>query len=321
MAGSHTPPPPPLPGGRPPVPPGGLSGEERGYRPGKAELVAALTTDLAGETADLLPLLAGLGEADWDAPTPAEGWSIRDQVTHLAFFDDTTLLSLRDRAAFLAQRDELQALGDRFPDVIAEQHRHLPGGYCLEWLASSRASLIEAYQGVDPGTTLPWYGPDFSVPTSVTGRLMETWAHGQDIADAIGVTRQPTARLRHVADIGIRAFAFCFQGRGLAVPAQPVRVELAGPAVSPASAAVPAQTWTWGPPEAADRVTGEALDFCLVVTQRRNVADTGLAVAGDVATRWISIAQAFAGPPTDPRPPAPAGPPTDPRPRRDRETQ
>ena len=202
-------------------------------RPGKEELVAALAMDLAGETADLLPLLAGLGEADWDASTPAAGWSIRDQVTHLAFFDDATLLSLRDRAAFLAQRDELRALGPRFPDVIAEQHRHLPGGYCLEWLASSRASLVEAYKAVDPAIRLPWYGPDYSVPVSVTGRIMETWAHGQDIADALGVARRPTQRLRHVADIGIRAFAFCFQGRGLAVPAQPIRAELAGPPTEP----------------------------------------------------------------------------------------
>ena len=273
-------------------------------RTGRAELVAALATDLAGETADLLPPLARLGEADWDAPTPAEGWSIRDQVTHLAFFDDATVLSLRDRAAFLAQLGELRALGDRFPDVIAGQHRHLPGGYCLEWLASSRAGLIDAYRAADPAVRLPWYGPDLSVPASVTGRIMETWAHGQDIADAIGLDRQPTARLRHVADIGIRALAFSFRGRGLPVPSQPVRVELAGP---------DGDGWTWGPADADDRVTGDALDFCLVVTQRRNIADTGLAVAGDVATRWISIAQAFAGPPTSPRP-ALAGPPTGPRP-------
>jgi uncharacterized protein (TIGR03084 family) len=282
---------------------------------GKAELVVVLTTDLAGETADLLPLLTRLGEAEWDAPTPAAGWSIRDQVTHLAFFDDATLLSLRDRAAFLAQRDELLALGDRFSDVIVEQHRHLPGGFCLEWLASSRASLIEAYKAVDPATRLPWYGPDFSVPASITGRLMETWAHGQDIADATGAVRQPTARLRHVADIGIRAFAFCFQGRGLAVPAQPVRVELAGPRVPgprvpgprvpgprvpgagvPGESAPP-ETWTWGPDDAENRVTGDALDFCLVVTQRRHLADTAIVVHGEAALDWLRIAQAFAGPP------------------------
>jgi uncharacterized protein (TIGR03084 family) len=280
---------------------------------GKRELVLRLADDLAAETAALLPLLAGLGEAGWDTPTPAEGWSIRDQVTHLAFFDDTSLLSTRDARAFIAGREELRSLGDRFPDEIARQHRHLPGGYCLEWLASSRAALIRAYKEADPAIRLPWYGPDFSVAASITGRLMETWAHGQDIADCLGVVRQPTGRLRHVADIGIRALAFCFSSRGLPVPQEPVYVELAGPAAAGGSegsspragtAAGTPQPWTWGPSDAVNRVTGDALDFCLVVTQRRNVADTGLTVTGDVAAEWIAIAQAFAGRPTGPRPPA-----------------
>ena len=132
-----------------------------------------------------------------------------------------------------------------------------------------------------------------SVPSSITGRLMETWAHGQDIADTVGVVRAPSARLRSVADLGVRTFAFCFRQRGLPVPAEPVLVELTGPG---------AQTWTWGPPEAANRVEGDLLDFCLVVTQRRNVADTALRVTGPVAAAWISIAQAFAGGPTTPAP-------------------
>ncbi|HTU74836.1 MAG TPA: TIGR03084 family metal-binding protein [Trebonia sp.] len=289
----------------------------------RRELVFRLADDLAGETAGLLPLLARLGEADWDAPTPAAGWSIRDQVTHLAFFDDTSLVSIRDRAAFIAGREELRSLGDRFPDVIAEQHRHLPGGYCLEWLASSRAALVRAYKEADHAVRLPWYGPDFSVAASITGRLMETWAHGQDIADCLGVVRPPTGRLRHVADIGIRALPFSFASRGLPVPREPVYVELAAPPPpagtpggsggSPSRAGTAGGSggppaWTWGPPDAANRVTGDALDFCLVVTQRRNVADTGLTVTGDVAAAWIAVAQAFAGRPTDPRPPAAAGP-------------
>lgn len=268
----------------------------------KALLLASLANDLAGETADLMAILSRLGEADWDTATPAAGWTVRDQVTHLAFFDDTALLSLRDRAAFLAQTAEFRALGGRFGDVVAAQHRHMAGGFAREWFASSRARLIEAFRTADPSARLPWYGPDFSVPAAITGRLMETWAHGQDIADALGVARQPTARLRHVAHIGVRARAFSFQGRGLPVPETPVYVELAGPGVS--AEVVSPQTWTWGPAGAADRVTGDALDFCLVVTQRRNVADTGLRVVGPVAAQWIAIAQAFAGRPTDPRPPA-----------------
>ena len=272
----------------------------------KHELVLRLANDLAAETADLLPLLAPLGEADWDKLTPAAGWSIRDQVTHLAFFDDTSLLSIRDAAAFIAGREELRSLGDRFPDVIAEQHRHLPGRYCLEWLASSRAALVRAYREADPAARLPWYGPDFSVAASATGRLMETWAHGQDIADCLGASRRPTRRLRHVADIGIRALAFCFTNRGLPVPPDPVYVELQRPDA-------PARTWTWGPSDAVNRVTGDVLDFCLVVTQRRNVADTSLAVTGEVAAAWIAIAQAFAGRPTDPRPPVGSRPSAGPR--------
>ena len=130
--------------------------------------------------------------------------------------------------------------------------------------------------------------------SSATGRLMETWAHAQDVADTTGERREPTKRLRHVADLGVRTFAFCFRLRGRPVPAVPVRVELDAPG---------GEHWTWGAAAAEDRVTGTALDFCLVTTQRRNLADTGLQVTGPAAAEWMTIAQAFAGAPTDGRPP------------------
>ena len=209
-------------------------------------------------------------------------------MTHLAFFDDTSLLSLRDADAFRAQRDEFRALGDEFPDIVAERHRHLSGSECMSWFSRSRSSLVAEYRVVDPGARLPWYGPDFSVPASITGRLMETWAHGQDVADALGVRREPTARLRHVAHLGVAARPFSFAAHRRPPPDQPVRVELLSPG---------RDVWLWGPPEAADRVTGSALDFCLVVTQRRHLGDTSLLVSGPVAAEWMSIAQAFAGPP------------------------
>jgi uncharacterized protein (TIGR03084 family) len=117
---------------------------------------------------------------------------------------------------------------------------------------------------------------------------METWAHGQDIADAVGVSRPATGRLRHIAHLGVRTMTFSFALNDRPSPASPIRVELAGPGGG---------QWDWGPPEAADRVAGTALDFCLVVTQRRHLSDTALAVTGDGATAWMSIAQAFAGAP------------------------
>ena len=137
---------------------------------------------------------------------------------------------------------------------------------------------------------------------------METWAHGQDIRDAIGTPTPVTPRLRHIANLGVRTFAFAFLQRGLPVPEEQVAVQLSGPS---------GETWTWGPDGTGNqasgnrapgnrapgnRVSGGVLDFCLVVTQRRNVADTGLRVEGHTAARWIAIAQVFAGQPTDPRP-------------------
>jgi uncharacterized protein (TIGR03084 family) len=106
--------------------------------------------------------------------------------------------------------------------------------------------------------------------------------------------------MRHVADLGIRALRYTYTVNGLPVPADPVRVELEGP---------DGARWTWGPPDAANRVTGTALDFCLLVTQRRHRDDTALEVTGDTARQWMSIAQAFAGPAGPGRPPSGAAAP------------
>lgn len=127
-----------------------------------------------------------------------------------------------------------------------------------------------------------------SVASMATGRLMETWAHGQDVADALGVARTPTDRLRHVARIGVRARDFAFHVRGLTPPASEFRVELTGPK---------GELWTYGPEEAPQRVTGPALDFCLLVTQRAHRDDLAVRAEGPDADRWLDIAQAFAGPP------------------------
>jgi uncharacterized protein (TIGR03084 family) len=128
-----------------------------------------------------------------------------------------------------------------------------------------------------------------SLTSFATARLMETWAHGQDVADALGLEHPPTGRLRHVAHLGVATRGFSFANRGLPVPPEP-RVVLVGPA---------GETWSWGPDDAPERVSGPAHDFCLVVTQRRHPSDTALVAEGEGARRWLTIAQAFAGPPTD----------------------
>lgn len=255
--------------------------------------MTALAADLAAESAVTRALVAGLDEAGWHTPTPAVGWDIADQISHLAYFDEVTVRSAADPERFTA---ELAAAADTIdPDTIAARFRGRTGAQLLEWFDTARAELISTFAKLDPRARLPWFGPAMSAASSLTARIMETWAHTQDIADALGVTREPTARLRHVAHIGVGARAFSYAVRGKTPPETPVRVELTGP---------DGVLWTWGPPDAEDRVTGPALDFCLLVTQRRHRDDLSLAIEGPAAAEWMAIAQAFAGPPGPGRRPA-----------------
>ena len=249
--------------------------------------MAALAADLAAESAVTLALAAGLDEPGWHTPTPAAGWDIADQIGHLAYFDEAAVRSAVRPDEFRAELAAALA-GGIDADTIAARNRDRAGAQVLAWFEGARAELLETFAKLDPRQRLPWFGPPMSAASSLTARLMETWAHTQDIADALGVTREPTSRLRHVAHIGVGARAYSYAARGQTPPDTPVRVELTAP---------DGTLWTWGPDDATDRVTGTALDFCLLVTQRRHRDDLALTVNGPAAREWMAIAQAFAGPP------------------------
>ena len=251
--------------------------------------IDGLVRDALAEHDDLRAILAGISAGDWERPTPAAGWTVRDQISHLAYFDSAAWLAMVDPDAFRAVRAEALADIEKFVAATLSYGEGISGAELLDRFTEERRSLVEAARSMPDGVRIPWYGPDMSVPSKITARIMETWAHGQDVADALGVTRPPTDRIRHVCDIGIRARPFSYRSRGLEPPESPLRVELVAPDGS---------LWEWGPSDAADRVTGPALDFALVVTQRRLLADTGVAVDGDDAGAWIAFAQAFAGNPT-----------------------
>jgi uncharacterized protein (TIGR03084 family) len=256
--------------------------------------MTALAADLAAESAVTRALVAGLDEAGWHTPTPAAGWDIADQISHLAYFDEVTVQSALDPEQFKAGLAEAEASGGIDPDTIAVRFRDHSGAHLLAWFDMARGELLNTFKNLDPRTRLPWFGPAMSAASSLTARIMETWAHTQDIADALGVTREPTNRLRHVAHIGVGARAFSYAVHGKSVPAAEIRVELTGP---------DGTAWTWGPAEAENRVSGPALDFCLLVTQRRHRNDLGLAIEGPAAIEWMAIAQAFAGAAGTGRPP------------------
>ena len=242
--------------------------------------------DLVAEHDALDALVDGLDEERWDLATPAPGWSVRDQVCHLWFFDLRALMALTDPDAFAADTRELLASGGT--EASVRPGREMTGAALLDTWRRDRARLLEVARAVDPSARVPWYGPAMGARSFLTARLMETWAHGQDVADALGASRTPTDRLRHVAHIGVRARPFSYAIRGMAMPEADVHVALTTPS---------GDTVTWGAPDAADSVRGPMLDFCLVVTQRRHLADTALEISGAAATEWMSIAQAFAGDP------------------------
>jgi uncharacterized protein (TIGR03084 family) len=247
---------------------------------------AGIVADLAAERAVLDAMVGELTPAQWSTRTPAEGWDVCDSVSHLHYFDGTALLALHDPEAFAVHAAQLldQQLGAGYDTAAG---RELGGEGLLSVWRATRVELMAALATTDPATRVPWYGPPMSLISFVTARLMETWAHGHDVADALGIPVVPTDRLRHVCHIGVGARAYSFLIKGKENPTAPVRVELTGPS---------GDTWSWGPEDAADRVTGTALDFAQVVTHRRHRDDTRLAVAGPVAQEWMAIAQAFAGP-------------------------
>ncbi|MEU9475588.1 TIGR03084 family metal-binding protein [Streptomyces sp. NPDC048191] len=244
--------------------------------------------DLRAESEELDLLVAELSPEQWALPTPAPGWTLAHQIAHLAWTDRSALLAVTDADAFHALVEKALAAPGSFVDEGAEEGARLAPAELLRTWRTGREALDRALRAAPPGARFPWYGPPMSAASMATARLMETWAHGLDIADALGVVRTPTGRLRHVARLGVRTRDFAHTVHGITPPDQEFRVELTTPA---------GELWTYGPEDAPQRVTGPALDFCLLVTQRAHRADLALTATGPDADRWLDIAQAFAGPP------------------------
>ncbi|HUW02883.1 MAG TPA: TIGR03084 family metal-binding protein [Acidimicrobiales bacterium] len=258
--------------------------------------LAELVRDLADEHDALDRLLVGLDERDWAHPTPSPGWSVGDQVGHLGYFDRTATLAVVDQDGFAdhlaAALDEMQQGG--LDDTSLRQARSMPPGELHLWWRSGAAALVEAAARLGDGDRLGWYGPSMGARSFLTARLMETWAHGHDLADTFGLVVLATPRLRHIAQLGFITRGWSYSVRGREVPEEAVRVELSAPGGG---------TWTWGDDAADDSIAGPALGFCQVVTQRRHVDDTDLETTGSAAVEWMHLAQAFAGAPTEGPPP------------------
>ena len=256
------------------------------------DVLAQVLADLAAEGDRLEQLVAGLDDDGWRTPTPAPGWDVATQVAHLAWTDDAALRAATDKEAWDALVLDALADPEGYVDqqaLAVAQDPDLMG----RW-RRGRTTLHAALTAYPQGQKMPWFGPPMSATSMATARLMETWAHSLDVHDALGVAVVDTDRIRHVAHLGVRTRDFAFAVHGLEAPAEEFRIDL----VSPSD-----DVWSWGPEDAAQTLTGSAGDFCRLVTQRVNRADTDLVATGPDVDRWLDIAQAFAGQPGEGRSP------------------
>ncbi|MDQ2849818.1 MAG: TIGR03084 family metal-binding protein [Actinomycetota bacterium] len=262
-----------------------------------------LLDDLRAESIAVRQLVQSLPDADWERSTPALGWNVAHQIGHLAWTDAmssiavATMLDAGDTAAQHAWRAVVEgamSAPDTFVNDGATEFAALPPAQLMARWDSERELLHDRLGRVDSAARIPWFGPPMKSTSMATARLMETWAHGLDIADALGVQTFPTDRIRHVCHLGFATRAFAYLGRGMDLPEHDVALDLIGPG---------GDSWTWGPADAEQRITGTAWDFARVAVRRVHASDTELLATGNDAQTWLGIVQAFAGPPgSDPQP-------------------
>jgi uncharacterized protein (TIGR03084 family) len=247
-----------------------------------------LGVDLATESSELFSVLDRLDESAWLTVTKCEPWTIKDQVSHLAWNDEATVFALTRPEEFLRTKPSSMTGIQAMVDKVIVDHHDRPGNDLLAWFHNARRELLNAFVGRDARARMPWYGPEMSLVSKLTARFMETWAHGYDITAALDISVQPTDRARHVVFLGLQALPNTFVTQGLEIPTEPIRVE----AIAPSGTLM-----HFGKAEATNVVRGELQELALVVTQRLHVEDTSIEADGPVAAKWLSIAQAFAGPP------------------------
>jgi uncharacterized protein (TIGR03084 family) len=250
--------------------------------------------DFLEESQTLYRLLAPLGDKNFQKVTQFKDWTISDVIGHLHMWNWAADLSLNDPTAFQTLLDsvaEKLIAGGTFREAEAEWLDGLENTELLQEWHLFFTAMADRFKKSDPQKRVKWAGPDLSVKTSITGRLMETWAHGQEIYDVLGVKRKANDRIKNIAQLGVITFGWTFSNRQMDIPLNKPFVKLTAPS---------GKIWEWNDPSDDNRVEGSAEEFCQVVTQTRHFSDTSLSVIGETANSWLSLAQCFAGPPSDP---------------------
>jgi uncharacterized protein (TIGR03084 family) len=242
---------------------------------------------LAADGDDIDRLVAGRDPGDWARPTPAAGWTVAHQIAHLAATFRMAALAASDPDRFSAMAAGLSGdFDENVRRAMAPFLAEPPDVLFARWRAE-RANAVGALARVPEGQLVPWLVNPLPGPILARAGMMEMFGHGQDIADALGVQRPHTDRIRHIVGFAVRTRDFGYLARGLTPPEAEFRFELTGPS---------GDVWCFGPDDATERVSGPAVDFCLLVTRRRHPGDLAIVTEGPVAAQWLNIAQAYRGP-------------------------
>lgn len=251
-----------------------------------------ILSDLVAEQQALDQFLQRINERQWVLPTSAPGWSIKDTVSHLAYSERFAARVLAEGASVLSgvkldEIDEWTALG-------IKEGREMRYQQVIEWWRNSRADVVDALSRMDGTDRVPWLAGDMSARAFATLRLMETWAHGLDVKDAMeGLLtydeeeEDPTAdspRIRHIAWLAHRMLPFAFAQAGEEFPESGIRLELMGPSYS---------RWVFGPEDAKDIIKGVAGDWCRIAVHRMDSAAGTLKTEGDKAETAIKVARTY----------------------------
>lgn len=249
--------------------------------------------DFREESDALSTILEGASGSDFQKITQFKNWTIEDVIGHLHLWNIAAAETLKGREnwmMFLTFVMEQMGKGAGHPQLQRawfKQHAgNIKGKALYEAWRDFYPELASAYANSDPEERVAWAGPDMSTESKIIARQMETWAHGQEVFDILGLEREDTDRIRNIAHLGVTTYGWTFRNRGEEPPRPKPFVQLTAPSGA---------SWEWNEPQKDNAVTGSATEFCQVVTQTRNVKDTNISTVGETSEKWMAVAQCFAG--------------------------
>lgn len=245
--------------------------------------------DLQAESLQIDSLVADIEPDRWDTATPAPGWTVAHQVAHLTFVFGIAGLAVEDPDTFTAMTSTVGERGGLDAVVNADAEQRIaagPAGLLEQW-QEVRDKTVAAFRVARPDRPVPWLVNPLPPAVLASAGMMELFAHGQDIADALPRPLLRGRALRHLVTFGVRTWDFGYEARGIEPPAEEFHFSVTGP---------DGELWEFGDPDATQRIRAGAEDFCLLVTRRRHPEDLAVTATGGSAQQWLHIAQAYRGP-------------------------